>query len=348
MLDNNKLNNICSKINLSFDLILKNYCYTNKKNQKKLKNFIKKIYFLHTGKKINNIKLQYILLFTPLPSYFKVEHFNDNYLRIFNKYSFHSYPSNNILVGNIILPHKDLSPIPFFFNYKFNNKIMNKIQNIYYYEIIIDSKPFRESWTNQSISVGFGIIDTPIKNNFLGWSENTIGYNSFSGKIISDNVCLKNCKKYGYNDIVGAGIKYITENNYEFFFTLNGKLININKKFIISEKLTMMMSMDYSAAIDVNFGESNFCFDLNQLNSSNEILSTNNSFIKNRFNLKMFEFETNLSKLKLSIYKKIKFKDELTELLIKDENMDDFENEIDEDYNLVIQELNKMLKELKK
>ena len=68
-----------------------------------------------------------LFLFVPLVNSFNPFIFKDDIKKICNQYSFHGKPGNRILIGNIILPHPEISPIPFKFIYKYDNKIYNML-----------------------------------------------------------------------------------------------------------------------------------------------------------------------------------------------------------------------------
>lgn len=332
MLENYKINYYCNKFEISIDKLLKYY----KNDKKSLLLIFKKIYHLHTGNKIYKPKIENILLFNPLPKYFKINDFKNDFMNICNRYSFHSNPGHNILMGNVILPHPSISPIPFFFQYKYKNRNKYTTSNVFYYEIIVDPEAFRKPWDDQSIAIGYGSIDTPARFNHVGWSDTTIGYHSDDGKVFSDNNCISDLPTYSYGDTVGAGIIYIREYEYKLFFTLNGKLLPFNKMLYTKKKLTTMISLDYSAAVTVNFGHTNFLFNIEEYNNP-FIISTNNIFIHNYFRLNGHNFDTNtgyfnLPKKKLIIKKKKKvfnnfntiqemmFKDDLLKPLLSNED----------------------------
>lgn len=307
MLDNNKINYYSNKFKISIDTLLEDY----KDDKKTLYKIFKKIYHLQTGLIIYRPKLQYLLLFTPLPKYFKTKDFGDLYLNICGKYSYHGDPSSNILMGNVMLPHQDLSPIPFFFQYKYNFKNKYLTSNIFYFEIKVDTHSFRSPWSTQSIAIGVGSIDTPIKNNHVGWTRHTVGYHSDDGNVFSDNQILCNLPAYSYGDVIGCAIEYCDEFSYKIYFTKNGKLLPFAKLLYTNKYLTPMISLDHSASIETNFGERNFKFDVEYLKSP-FVISTYNYFIHNYFKLSKYTFESNsnyfnLSQKKLMIKKKVPF-----------------------------------------
>lgn len=330
MLENNKINYFSNKFKISIDTLFEVY----KNDKKSLFLIFKKIYHLHTGLKLYRPRLEYLLLFNPLPKYFKISDYSGDFLNICSRYSFHGEKSNNILMGNVILPHQSISPIPFFFQYKFKNKNYYKISNVFYYEITIDKEPFREPWDGQSISIGYGTTDTPIKNNHVGWSPNSIGYHCDDGKVFSDNSILCELEKYSYGDTVGCVLIYLNKNEYKVLYTLNGKLLPFSRNFITKKQLTTMISLDYPAAVTTNFGENNFLFNIEEFILPN-LISTKNYFIYNYFRLNGHTFDSNLGMFnlvpkKLIIKKKtpfnnyntiqnMMFKNELLEPLISND-----------------------------
>ena len=287
MIDNKKYNDFILKINIDKNLIFENY----KENTKSIKSIFKKIYFLYTGIKLNKCNLEYIYLFQPLPRYFKIVNNNYNYDEKTKKNFSNCNSSNTILVGNVILPHHTISPIPFLFQYKLKNKFIYNITNVFYYELEIDKISSKEYFETESISIGFGCINTPINHNYVGWSNNTIGYHSDDGIIYADNTMIGKSDTFSNGDTVGAGIIYLTKNLYSIFFTLNGKYISLHKILKTNKKLTIMMNIDHSAGIYCNFGEKNFKYDFRELSSSN-IISVKNKFI-DKFILKDYEFKVN-------------------------------------------------------
>lgn len=330
MLENSKINYYCNIFKLSIDILLD--IYNN--NPKKFFIIFKKIYLIHTGNKLNRPNLQHFLLFNPLPKYFKIKDHNGDYMNICDRYSFHGTHGNNILISNIVIPHYTLSTIPFFMQYKYNNKFKKITSNVFYYELTIDKKPFRSPWKDQSISIGYGKVTTQLKNNHVGWSANTIGYHSDDGKIFCENSINCVLPVYSYGDTVGAGIIYISKFEYKFFFTLNGKMLPFTRIAIIKERLSAMISIDHPASVLVNFGQRNFLYDFSQ-HITPIVINTSNTFIKNYFKLNMYCFESNLKYFTLyhkNIPKnKVNFSDSLLEPLIEPVESDSESSELSDD-----------------
>jgi hypothetical protein len=294
MLDNNKIIEFCNKINITKQLLLENY-FTN---NKEILSIFKKLYYLVMGIKIYKMNLQYVLLFTPLPRYFKITDHSSKFINMYNKYSNCDDTANSILMGNVILPHPSTCPIPFLFQHKYNNRFRYTISNVYYYELTVDKNSFKEPFANQAISIGYGAIRTPINYNFVGWAKHTVGYHSDDGMIYADNVIIAKSDNYSNGDIVGAGLIYLEKNKYKIFFTLNGNLINLYQTLITTKKLTVMMNIHHSSAVKINFGETNFLFDFTTLITSN-IITTKNNFIDN-FSLDKFIYNSNKNTYKFN------------------------------------------------
>ena len=112
----------------------------------------------------------------------------------------------------------------------------------------------------------------------VGWAANTIGYHSDDGSIYigTANPKLKGIK-WGPGDIVGAGINYLTKNNLEIFFTLNGRLIiKVVKTF--DKPLVPMIGLDTTYRIHTNLGIYPFKYDPLKYTefSHNNIISSRN------------------------------------------------------------------------
>jgi len=294
MLDNNKIIELCNEMNITKKLLLEKYFNQNKE----IILLFKKLYYIIMGIKLYKIKLQYILFFIPLPRYFKINDYQSKFINICNKYSNCNDSANSILMGNVILPHPSICPIPFLFQHKYNNKFNYSISNVYYYELTVDKNSFKEPFENQAISIGFGTIKIPINYNFVGWAKHTVGYHSDDGMMYADNIIIDKMERYSNGDTVGAGLIYLEENIYKIFFTLNGNLINLYQTLITNKKLTVMININHSSAVQVNFGENNFLFDFTSLISSN-IITTKNKFINN-FSLCDFTYKSNKSSYKFN------------------------------------------------
>ena len=248
-----------------------------------------------------------LFLFVPLVNRFNPFIFKDDIKKICNQYSFHGKPGNRILIGNIILPHPEISPIPFKFIYKYDNKIYNKNSNTFYYEIEVGKKDFRESWDNKTISIGFGPSDSPLFNNQVGWSELCCGYHSDDGCIYMNNNKIGIASYFGNGNTIGAGIIYKSRYTYEIFFTLNGNLVK-DKIFLHTKAaLTTMIGLDYPAAIFTNFGEKNFKYNPCE-NISANVISTKNSFVYDSFDTNEYEFKISKKYLSLKFILIVKLK----------------------------------------
>lgn len=246
--------------------------------------------------KIKDIRLCDYLLFVPLPSKLKIQ--NLNIISIDNKY-FSTKNNNYIIPADICLPHYSISPIPFSFPYCTQSKIgkssdiLSDIQliksNVYYYEITIDSIPATTAWDSMNIGIGFGTTNTDTTDNILGWTNETIGYNSFNGGIYGWSLKEYVFKEYGLGDTVGAGIIYNTANNYTIFFTLNGTIFSEMLKINTCNKIIPMIGLNYNAMIKINFNKEKFKYNYRK-HILPIVITTNNSFIKSGYVDSMYQF----------------------------------------------------------
>jgi hypothetical protein len=250
---------------------------------------------------IDGITMCDYLRIVPLPSKLQIKHLNNiKYVEIDGKYI--SYKHNNyIITTNICIPHYSISPIPFTVPY-ISNDMSNGLNNmsnfsniklirsnVYYYELSIDKNPFTESWSSMNVSIGFGTPDTDMMDNILGWSNNSIGYNSFNGSIYGwgqkDRIYLE----YGKGDTVGAGIIYCTHNEYKVFFTLNGKLNSDMIKFNTDNKIIPMIGLNYNAMIKINFNNAVYMYDYTE-HILPIVITSSNSFINKEYDDTMYKY----------------------------------------------------------
>jgi hypothetical protein len=204
-----------------------------------------------------NIKITDYLLYTPLPKCLLLD---TNYFKFINSKYKSIKRNTNIIAANSYLPYFLNCPIPFTVPYISNN-IKLITSNVYYYELTIDTLPFKNPWKSMNVSIGFGSSETELDNLILGWTNESIGYNSFDGSICCWGEKDKTHKIFGMGDTVGAGIIYEKRNVYSFFFTLNGKIhTRFNNIFIIN-KVIPMIGLNYNTLISVNFNTDVYCYD---------------------------------------------------------------------------------------
>ena len=234
-----------------------------------IKNIFKYNYNLRTKNIIITIANYFNMV--PLPSKLilnNIEYRNKKYI---------SYKSNNSIIPcNICLPHYSISPIPFSIPYiSHNTRII--LSNVYYYELTIDSIPFKPPWDNMNISIGFGTTNTDISDNILGWTNEGFGYNSFNGSICGWKVKDHIYKEFGLGDTVGAGVIYCDNSTYQVFFTLNGEIYSEIIEFKTNNKLIPMIGLNYNSMIKINFNTRAFKYNYT-IHISPKIISINNRF----------------------------------------------------------------------
>ena len=244
-------------------------------------NKIKSFFPLDNSKKFklnNNILTpNYYYFLRRLPAELKECYFLDNDEHIVsiknNKICFHGSftGSDRIIFLDYHIP-RIYWESPFIFPVLRNNIYNFYLSNIYYFEIKVDSINFRESWQDECIGIGFCNRKYNLSSlgYQVGWIKGSFGYHSDDGGIFieSENDLAQRKEKWGPGDTIGAGIKY-NQNTFEVFFTKNGKFLGfINKKLIGKNKkylLTPAISVDSSYGIEVNFGQKEFKFPIENM-----------------------------------------------------------------------------------
>lgn len=251
---------------------------------------------------INNNPYLHFSCFFPLPYSLEINHYDDNdkTLKHGDIYEFIGIQSNHrIFFANRLLPNPYSDPIPFTMPIKINSDTVELINsNCFYYEITIDER-IRDPWQNETISIGYGSIITPIKCN-PGWVPDTIGYHLDDGSMQHNQIIIK---KYGpickIGDTIGAILVYISLNNYKVFFTFNGSLIVNNifhNNFNIKLPIVPIIGYNHSCKIKVNFGNEIFKFDIKNFCNSNFIISQNNQFINDHAFINKINTDTIIQK----------------------------------------------------
>ena len=264
---------------------------------------------------INNNPFLNFSCFYPLPNSLEVSHYEDadKINQDNNLYEFVGTPTNDrIIFANRLLPNVNTDPIPFTFPLKINENTIELINtNCFYYEITID-KRIRDQWDNETLSIGYGSITTPINCN-PGWISDTIGYHLDDGSIQYNQIVIKNDgPKCNIGDTIGSILVYIAPNCYKVFFTFNGSLIvnnNFNNNIFIKSQIVPMIGYDHSCKIKVNFGNEIFKFNIKTFYNSNFVISQNNKFIDNHNFINKIN-TTNIIKKKIK-NKKLKINTEL-------------------------------------
>jgi len=271
--------------------ILDMYMYDKKLVYK----IIRYLYLYCNNIQIKKPKLIDLYLFTPLPAALKYQCHNNDYSYSNNRYSLQGKPGSRILTSNVSLPHPTHSPIPFSFLYKYDGQQMIVNSNVYYFEIYINKIPFRNPWSSQTISIGFGTTNVNIFNNHVGWSKTCIGYHSDDGIIYYNGSQKFKCQPFTYDDFIGAGIIYTGLYTYKIFFTRNGTLLPYYVNLETKDKLVPMIGIDHSASVMVNFGNVDFVYNFME-HAEPIVISTKNNFINNHYILNDYEYNCNLIK----------------------------------------------------
>lgn len=266
-------------------------CYTEliyicQKDKETGKEYFKKIfneYFKNYSELEIDKPLNAIMGLYPLPNEFNIDILQkqDRVIRKDDTYFFLGTPGDRILFGNRRLPVVGKDPIPFTFPITQKNKTKVILSNTFYFEIQILNDACRKSWLNQCLSLGFGSINTSYRNQ-VGWSDKSWGFHSDDGCYINSNISKKYSQKWEKNDIIGVGLTYESKDQYKIFLTRNGLLVNDEECFICKDEILVpMMGYDLSYPVKVNWGQSEFKFDLENYISYSNILSVKNSFLSN-------------------------------------------------------------------
>lgn len=237
-----------------------------------------------------------IKCFVPLPSSFLLSELYSNEHKIIknkDEYRFHGRPGNRLIFSEKILPfatNGEKLPIPFAFPVPQSEHIEVILSNVFYFEVtIMEQQNLNyDLWVDNSpcVSVGFGDKNTRF-NSHVGWYDDSVGFHSDDGTIrrnITNNKGIVVCKPSEPGDTIGTGILFCGLNQIKPFFTLNGKLVHIyNKPFEINSPYFPMIGYDHPNTIQVNFSSKKFKFDIKNfiMENSNNIISTDNSFIAN-------------------------------------------------------------------
>jgi hypothetical protein len=261
---------------------------SNKMYENYLKYLLEKYFNINLSNNIidNNSFLNFSC-FYPLPNSLEIRYYKeeDEVIKENNIYKFTGKSSDNrILFGNRLLPDPNTDPIPFTFPIKTNINTIELINtNCFYYEVTVCER-IREYWTDETISIGYGSITTPLRCN-PGWISDTFGYHLDDGSIQCNQLIIKNSGPIcNIGDTIGAIIIYISPNNYQIFFTFNGSIIvnnNFNNNIFIKSQIVPIIGYNHSCKIKVNFGNEVFKFNVKNFCNTNFIISQNNKFINN-------------------------------------------------------------------
>ena len=231
-------------------------------------------YYNNINIPIYNSSFNKFLTFIKISYYLITSQHKNIFERVFDIYYYKGNFGNRIISSNYTLPFK--KPIPFTFGYIKNKKYKLILSNVYYYEINI-GPPFRDPWLNMSLSIGFGQIDNVLSGIKVGQQENSIGIHN-NGDIFYNNFKIANSFSFTSNDTIGAGVIYKGNNNYEVFFTKNGKFIG-SKLITFLNKFIIQIGYNCNCPIKFNYGNNEFKYDFSKhikiisLSTKNNIVS---------------------------------------------------------------------------
>lgn len=292
---------------LDTNLLLKLF-FKDKEIFKKLANSIITHHYSVPNKEIifNNIFLEYINIY-PRITHLISKQLSNNYEIIniqsnepevpLNRYIFNGKEPNKLsfaefnkfMYSNYIIPHPKNSSIPFTIGICKDNKFKMILSNIFYFEVFLDSYHFRKPFQNETIKVGFSCIDNNCDDIAFG-TNLTFGFDLIKNTYISNfhETFLPNSILKG--DTIGIGLEYVDNYVYKPFFTHNGKITNIKINNIITKKqLKVIISLRSSTGIDVNFGNKEFLFDIQEINNNNKLIhTTNKNLVNNGFDYENF------------------------------------------------------------
>jgi hypothetical protein len=249
--------------------------------------------YLHNFYDISNY-----LNFIPLPSYF----ITSNNIDEENLENFYGQSDNNMYLGNLCLPHPNISPVPFCFGYTTRNKFNLKITNTYYYEITIKTNNNYKIIKKPVISIGFSSINNKIDDQQAGWQNNSIGLHSDDCKFFCNGKAIEKLFKFGPKDVIGCGIVYTSHEKYIPFYTKNGKNLRILDEVELKGKITPSIGYDYQYYFSANFGNEPFKYDITKMvDYKKNVISNKNVFISQGYNIKNYKF---FIKKSIKIFKK--------------------------------------------
>jgi len=238
----------------------------------------------------------------PLPSYFITEGY-ENIKNENNIYFLKGKTNKKVLFGNTNIPFAPINSIPFTFPIIVKDTIIsfahNKLDNhqtlakslmvkktiellnsnIYYFEIEILAQ-HRLSWENESLIIGYSNL-TPNLNSSPGTNKHSFCYDFLLGIFLYNTIQKTNLPKGKLGDICGCGIRYVTNNEIEPFYTMNGEIIYKNEIIKYDSVLSPILLINCSNKIKVNFFE--FKFNIKKYLHNYYIVSLKNYYIKNNF-----------------------------------------------------------------
>lgn len=265
--------------------------------------FFRHLYFTNNYPIIyDNIYLQFIniyphikLLITDhIPKKFEVIRINSNTYPS-NRYILNGERNKYFIYSNYIIPHISNSSIPFTSGIIKNKKFKVITSNIFYFEVKIDKDNFRSENYDESCLIGFSSAEKNLSQIIFGKLD-AFGLNLLENRveINSEYLYLNDFIKKG--DTVGIGLKYIEKFKYKIFITINGKQCNFfprsknNDVIITKSKLKVIINLNLSCGIAVNFGNEEFKFDIEKIIRSPVIInSSKNNLVNKGFNIDLIK-----------------------------------------------------------
>ena len=208
-----------------------------------------------------------------------------------NRYLLLGKPSKKFIFSDKVLPNYMNCNVPFTFyltNQNYESEFLSS--NIYYFEVKIEKKCFKEELIIEEFYIGF--ISALYDSEDFNFGDHFSFGLDFSKNIfkINDSI-LQIPNKLEKGDTFGLGLELISRNSYRIIFTVNGTRIYFdnNLDYVISNHfLKIGMNIQLNNAIIINFGDEPFLFNIKDCIDSSKVLNiSNNNFLQLGF---QFEF----------------------------------------------------------
>lgn len=263
---------------LNIDILLKIFSNDRKLFEKYFKSILKMLnYTFYDDIIFDNLSLNFLNLY-PKVQEFEINHLiesNEIVLIKPNRYIYNGdtfSKSNSFIFSKYVLPHPKNSSIPFTINMIQNEKIVFTNSNIFYFEIFLDVFNFREKMYNEIIQIGFTNTYDKLSDLEFG-KKNSFGFDFMKNVFLYKNNTYDLPINISKGDIIGIGLRYVGLFEYSIFLTHNGNYIDFFEYSIItSSLLKIILNLKSSTGLKLNFGEEEFCFDLNNINMCNKLI----------------------------------------------------------------------------
>ena len=122
----------------------------------------------------------------------------------------------------------------------------------------------------------------------MGWLGGSTGYHSDDGSIFINKKIKTNVDIWGPGDTIGCGVVF-KKTYYNVFYTKNGKIVYFSDyKFILDQyPFVPSISLDTSLSINLNLGQKEFLFPIENMVKDMVKIPKNNS--KNNNNIDLLE-----------------------------------------------------------